>query len=136
MEVYRMAKKVTKKEEPASKKPLKKVKSFNLDDRVYNGLMDILESTGTQINLSSFVDEFLRKLYVYLLEADGELKKMNSDFPLSAIVYDSRSIEYFRESNKDNTRIKNLIWSYEASRRGLSLIDYLREFEPEELYER
>jgi len=118
--------------ETAPKKPLKKIKSFNLDDRVYNGLMELIEASGSQINLSSFIDEYLRKLYVYLLEADGVIKKEGSDLPFSYVVYDAREIEYFREPNKDNTRIKNLIWSHEASKKGMPLWEYLKDYVPDE----
>ena len=120
-----MAKKTEKK--PASKKPVKKIKSFNLDDRVYNGLMEFLENSGTQVTLSALVDGFLRKLYVYLLEAEGVIKKANSDLPLSRVVYDSMDIEYFRESNRKNTRFRNLIWSHQASKEGKTLSEYLEE---------
>lgn len=125
-----MAKKTTK--ETVSKKPLKKVKSFNLDDRIYNGLMEILETSGTKINLSALIDEFLRKLYVYLLEAEGVIKKGNSNLPLSRVVYDCMDIEYFRESNKKNTRVWNLIWAHQASKEGMSLAAWMAQFPPEE----
>jgi hypothetical protein len=111
-------------------KPVKKVRSFNIDDRIYNGLMELLEESGTQITLSVLVDEFLRKLYVYLLEADGVLKKAGADI-LSSVIYDCMNIEYFRESNKKNTRIYNLIYSHQASKAGMSLSEWLAELPPE-----
>lgn len=123
-----MTKKVTKKE--GEKKSLKKVKSFNLDDKIYKNLMELMEASGAQITLSAFVDEFLRKLYIYLIEADGVIKKNKSDLPLSQVIYDCRDIEYFREANKNDNRIKNLIWSSEASRKGMSLLRYLQTHVP------
>ncbi len=119
-----MAKKVADK--TPVKKTLKKVRSFNIDDRIYNGLMEMLAESGTQITLSVLVDEFLRKLYVYLLEADGVLKKADADI-LSSVVYDCMNIEYFRESNKKNMRVRNLIWSHQATQEGMSLSDWMNE---------
>lgn len=124
-----MAKKVTKKDE--TKKSLKKVKSFNLDDKIYNDLMEILEASGTQTTLSALVNDFLRKLYVYLIEADGIIKREKSDLPLSQVIYDSSEIEYFRTPYKKDNRVLNLIWSRAASANGQSLVDYLLDHAPE-----
>jgi len=121
-----MKKGVSKKE--GLGKSLKKVKSFNIDDKIYKNLVELFEESGTQISLSVLVDEFLRKLYVYVIEADGVIKRQKSDLPLSQIVYDCRQIEYFREANKKDIRVLNLIWSHEASQRGMSLDEYLHEY--------
>ena len=70
--------------------------------------MEILAESETQITLSVLVDDFLRKLYVYLLEADGVLKKADTDV-LSSVVYDCMNIEYFRESNQPEKSLKPYI---------------------------
>lgn len=124
-------KKVTEKQ--SVEKPLKKVRSFNLDDKIYNGLMERLESSGTQTTLSVLVDDFLRKLYVYLIEVEGIIEKRKSVIPFSHVIQDCMSIEYFREI-KRNTRIANLIISHEASKAGLSVREYMERL-PEEVYE-
>lgn len=118
-----MAKKKTV-EKQGVEKSLKKIRSFNIDDKVYNGVMGLLESSGTQITLSSLVDDFLRKLYVYLIEVEGVMEKKGSDLPFSHVIQDCMSVEYFREI-KRNIRISNLILSHEASKAGLSVKDYM-----------
>ena len=116
-------------------KPLKKIKSINLDDRVYSGLMEILESSGSPVTLSALVDDYFRKLFVYMIEAEGLLKKEKSDIPLSNVLYDCLNIEYFREPGKKYNRIMNLIWANEASKQGLSLTQWFRSLPEAALYD-
>jgi hypothetical protein len=115
---------------PKVEKPIKKVKSFNLDDKIYINLMGLLETSGTQVTLSALVDDFLRKLYVYLVEAEGVIKKRKSGMGLGDVLYNCMNIEYFRESNKDDNRILNLIYSHEAFKEGMSLHEYLARTTP------
>ncbi|MFA4829208.1 MAG: hypothetical protein WC855_13320 [Thermodesulfovibrionales bacterium] len=128
-----MAKKKTV-EKQGVEKPLKKIRSFNIGDKVYNGVMELLGSSGTQITLSSLVDDFLRKLYVYLIEMEGVMEKKGSDMPFSHVIQDCMSVEYFREI-KRNIRISNLILSHEASKAGLSVKDYMETLPYEALAE-
>jgi len=129
-----MKKEISSRKE-AVKKPLKKIKSFNLGETIYKDLTKLLEDTGVQVSLSVLVDDFLRKLYVYLIEAEGFIKKRKSALPLSQVIYDCQYFEYFREANKKNLRVLNLIWVHEASQHGMTLTEYLQKYTPEEILE-
>jgi hypothetical protein len=138
-------------------KSVKKIRSFNIDEKIYSKLMEILEDSNSPIGLSVLVNEFLRQFCEYLIKAKELLQRedTDSDLPLADVIYDSLKIKYFDSMSfamfKEfielikhptiknimtsegysplwaETRVSNLIDIHEASKRNMSVGHYLDE---------
>jgi hypothetical protein len=65
----------------------KQIKTFSVDEDIYNELVEIFRKSESEVSLSSFVDKCLKDLHRYIKHIEKNMKKSNRyTVPMSFII--------------------------------------------------